>query len=240
MYYCKQNLLSKRVAIFCLYQTNSEDNLFLSLFHISLFRLKYGAKIIVNVNFTSLVYFKPLHLHICRNPYDRLLSAYKDKVIANNGSQIRASKNFCSIGFNKVPEPALTFAQFTHCIIEQTNRTFSNSKRPKNQGYGGGLDFHWRPQTLLCNFCESDYNIIGHIEHMDEDLVEALKRLNMTKSPVRENASGNSSINKLSLSHWYKQLSTELLRNIHLLYSHDFELLGFSTNFSKTDNTHNM
>ena len=96
-------------------------------------------------------------------------------------------------------------------------------------GYGGRLSYHWRPQTLLCNFCDTDYNIIGHLEHMDEDIIESLKVLRMTETPVRENSSGNNITNKLPLKYWYNQLSPQLLADVQKLYFYDFKLLGYST-----------
>lgn len=122
----------------------------------------------------------------------------------------------CKGHIKKKTKQKLTFGEFVRCVIDNANRTTGH--------YGNALDVHWRPQTLLCNFCKSDYNIIGQMEHMNEDVIEALIKLNMTnKAPVQENVSKYNG----SVADWYKQISPELTKDIQLLYKNDFELLGY-------------
>ncbi|XP_067937074.1 carbohydrate sulfotransferase 12-like [Watersipora subatra] len=157
-----------------------------------------------------------------RNPYDRLVSAYSFKIIQ------LSSRGPCKP--TEVKPGLITFPQFVQCVIARADE--GHQTNPKG-GYGGQLDYHYRPQTLLCDFCSTDYNIIGHTEHMDEDIIESLKVLNMTYiTSLRENASPR---NNNTLSYWYSQMSGELLEAVQGLYSKDFELLGYSKDtFTRT------
>ena len=124
--------------------------------------------------------------------------------------------------YNHPPAPLLTFPQFVSCVINQAS---SEVKNLTQFGAGENLDSHWKPQTLLCNFCVTDFNIIGHLEHMDDDVSCAVRQLGM-KSAATPHV--NMSPSNHSISHWYNQLNSTLRLRLSQLYSHDFRLLQYS------------
>lgn len=166
-----------------------------------------------------------------RNPYTRLLSAYKLIALQDEGYLAKRHKDPCKT-FNKPPLPALTFTQFIQCIMD---RAKDGKRIAPRLGFGGTLNFLWRPQTLLCNFCAIDYNIVGHQEHMNEDIIEALHRTDIREGGtiVRENESDRTGVGQLPLSYWYSRLSSQLIHDIQTLYARDFELLGYSNKVPK-------
>ncbi|KAF6019561.1 CHST14 [Bugula neritina] len=180
---------------------------------------KIGFKVIRNGHNSHFIH----RLIFVRDPYDRLVSAYKDKVLRDAGRYVRQFKQPCK-SKNRPPAPALTFSQFIQCIIDEA---YTYSDNISTFGTGGKMDIHWRPQTLLCNFCESNFNIIGHLEHMNEDLTEALKVLHMNTTLAKKNASSTNKTKDLPLSYWYNQLDQRLRSDLAMLYSHDFRLLGY-------------
>lgn len=176
----------------------------------------YGSYMYIGTNILRLLF---------RNPYNRLVSAYNDHTTRVDTHPIAGHRDPCRKR-GKPSQPPSSFSEFVKCIIDTAH---DGQKRAPSLGFGGTLEHYWRPQTLLCNFCASDYNIIGHVEHMDADITEALIKLKaMNKTPVKENSSDNNITIYLPLSYWYSQLDSALLADIQLLYAHDFELLGFS------------
>ena len=143
-------------------------------------------------------------------------------MLRENGAYIRGH-NVCPASMlNHPPAPALTFTQFVSCLINQASSKVTSLTQ---FGAGENLDIHWRPQTLLCNFCMADFNIIGHLEHMDEDVSCAVKQLKLKNvTSVHDNVSQNNH----SISHWYNQLNSTLRLRLSELYSHDFRLLQYS------------
>ena len=97
---------------------------------------------------------------------------------------------------------------------------------------GGWSDMHWKPQTMVCNFCTTDFNIIGHAEYMVEDAEMALRQLGMKNMSVTQcNKSSAKKVNYSSVEEWYKTLGDNLLKEFQELYYHDFVLLGYSMAF---------
>ena len=164
--------------------------------------------------------------HFSRNPYERLVSAYKDKVLGEGGRYIERGNPCPRQMLNMPPAPALTFKQFVTCIIRRSKKTTANLSHFES---GSNLDMHWKPQTLLCSFCATDFNIIGHAEHMTQDTYMALQLLamkNMTLLQCNKSTAGR--LNYTSTEDWYRTLGRELLKEFHQLYYHDFTLLGYN------------
>eukprot|EP00934_Nitzschia_sp_Nitz4_P009004 Nitzschia sp. Nitz4//scaffold5_size260463//244157//245893//NITZ4_001032-RA/size260463-processed-gene-0.152-mRNA-1//-1//CDS//3329555490//8994//frame0 len=98
-----------------------------------------------------------------RNPLDRLLSAYFDKIVGQGYTQ-KAFK----IGRleDKSNRPTLTFQEFVDRV---TNTTIPVDCSDPN-GLKGCTDPHWRPQTMMCGL---DYmlpwiDFIGNFDHIAE------------------------------------------------------------------------
>lgn len=123
-----------------------------------------------------------------------------------------------------VAAPTLTFGQFVDCIV---SRVEGEHRQLEDFQAGTTLDIHWRPQTLLCHFCQVDYTIIGKMETMSEDLLLASSAIGMKNaSVVHDNKSDRSSLES-STQHWLNQLTGKQLRSIQQLYNYDFNILGY-------------
>ena len=138
-----------------------------------------------------------------RNPYDRLISAYKSKIAPgtkeNNFQKFKMRINKmrgCGID-------GITFRDFVLWVQAETNR-----------------DSHWEIQTKLLKTDLIDYQFIGKVERLDKDAntlysilkvpVIPLQRLNVT-SPV-------------SLPKVYIQ---ELADIVYEIYQSDFKQFGY-------------
>lgn len=151
---------------------------------------------------TILSYFK-----FCRNPWDRLVSAYINKAVEYNYSRILHSP--CRWESMKPYKEDLTFQQFLECIAT-----------------GRSNDVHWRPQWKLCNFCDLTYDFIGHLETVHEDAQAVIDRIGLN---VQYPHSFASKLHKKK-EEWYANLPMELLIRLKDMYRFDFELHGFDKN----------
>ena len=145
-----------------------------------------------------------------------MVSAYKDKVLRRDGAYIRQEQVCPASMYNHPPAPLLTFPQFVSCVINQAS---SEVKNLTQFGAGENLDSHWKPQTLLCNFCVTDFNIIGHLEHMDDDVSCAVRQLGM-KSRSEEHTSELQSRETISYAVFClkKKKNKQIMRYLHYQY----------------------
>jgi len=91
-----------------------------------------------------------------REPLERLVSAYRDKVVEQNAATDR--KIFRRYGHH------VTFAQFVRYVLDEHSS-------------GRVLDRHWIPQSQLCRVCEYRWHFIGHYETMHRDVNYVVSKL---------------------------------------------------------------
>ena len=119
----------------------------------------------------------------------------------------------------------MTFEQFISCIVASAKR---EGKQLSDFGSGGSHNVHWRPQTLVCDFCGTDFNLIGHAEHMNEDIDITLQQLGMKNMTIKQcNKSSTGKEKHTTMAEWYRPLGDKLLKEVQQLYYNDFEMLGY-------------
>ncbi|PWE32218.1 hypothetical protein DDZ14_10805 [Maritimibacter sp. 55A14] len=142
-----------------------------------------------------------LKFSFVRDPYSRLLSCYKDKIVqAQNAERFRRA-----LGLPETGEVA--FSAFLKAIARQ---------RP------GAMNRHWRPQArLLPPSLPMDF--IGKFEHFDGDFGKVLDRLNLPASNLtvlRGHATGTGAGGAVSLT-------SEEISLINRIYREDFLRFGY-------------
>ncbi len=140
-----------------------------------------------------------------RCPYDRVLSAYLHKI----GSDERKRKSY----MKKAPElfrkygPQPSFREF--CLYLESGGLYDNK--------------HWIPQRSLMAIPPSEYDFIGKIENMDEDLktvsqnISSLEGRRISRSGPYTGASGK-------LARYYDKETAAVIRRV---YREDFESFGY-------------
>lgn len=166
-----------------------------------------------------------------RNPYKRLVSAYKDKAINNNGEYCKQFHNPCS-WYTPESKSILTFSEFVNCII--TKATNSNTTL-SSRAAGISLDHHWAPQALLSLPCSTNYTMIGRHENFNDDVRAAKNILHLNGTVTHENETPKSQ--SQTLDYWYKQLDTNTIDKLVELYSLDFSLFGYDKTLPTTRNS---
>ena len=113
-----------------------------------------------------------------RHPFDRLVSAYLDKVegrgpMGEFGYQKLRSKLKDKYG-------SINFESFLQYVRASLRYHEINEKYP--------IDAHWRPYYLRCAYCDVTYNFIGRMENFGADVLEVVKRANLTSDISTEEA----------------------------------------------------
>ena len=160
-----------------------------------------------------------------RHPFERLVSAYRDKFeLAPKFAYI--FNHFAAKILNMtIPAPIKTGG---HRVIRRP--TFSEFvdyllRTPVDQ-----FNDHWVPYYLHCHLCEIEYDVIGKMETFkdDSDFIteeSGLASYNITLPWANKKSSIKSKEN--SSLDYFKQLSKSQIEGLHQLYLPDFEMFDY-------------
>ncbi|XP_052265520.1 carbohydrate sulfotransferase 13-like isoform X2 [Dreissena polymorpha] len=119
-----------------------------------------------------------------RDPYQRLLSTYIDKIHAPNSiywkrigipaiKKVRSNASIHSLNCGH----DLTFEEF----IKYVAKVMPRYERAPSRQKLGVKDYHFEKYTILCKPCKIEYDFVGKMESFAEDSLELVKQLNMPK-----------------------------------------------------------
>uniref|UniRef100_A0A182QLH1 Carbohydrate sulfotransferase n=1 Tax=Anopheles farauti TaxID=69004 RepID=A0A182QLH1_9DIPT len=162
---------------------------------------------------------------IVRHPFERLVSAYKDKIqyaLPNShhhklGNRIiqkyRKTVNGKPTTLLKHP----TFSEFVNYLLDEI-------KHPHYE-----IDMHWVPVTHFCTPCFFHYDVIAKFETLEEDqnYLIAIGRLDSVIKPQWKNAGKGAHTNDVLLK-FFAELDATQIRGLYDYYRFDFELFGYS------------
>ena len=158
------------------------------------------------------------------NRYFRLVSAYEDKVLG-----LSEFGEIFEIVRNK------TFPEFVDFVLDECT----------SNRYNG----HWEPQHVHCEYCDIKYDMIGRVEHLENDLKYIAFRNNFTSalnsmsSKLHIHSSGGKrfekprkNISKLKnakqkmekTKRYFKMLNASQLIKLYQMYEVDFEMFDYS------------
>lgn len=172
---------------------------------------------------------------IVRHPFERILSAYRDKLEHRKGREyyyrrygrhIVRSQRKGNDTFVDRAEP--TFVEFLQYLVK--TKTF---------------DEHWRPFTAECAPCELNYQIILKMETLQKEqlflatkfyLLDAFLTVNTT-GLLWHNINPNGRTERNCVKQYYRDVPNQLLQDVYTLYEKDFKLFDYSPeeyfNFTK-------
>jgi hypothetical protein len=175
---------------------------------------------------------------IVRHPFERILSAYRDKLehrkdrefyYIRYGKEIVKSQRENNSTLANRPEP--TFVEFLKYLV-------------KSNIY----DEHWRPFTAECVPCDMNYQIILKMESLEEERLFLATKLNLLDYLLDLKATGlflqninpNGRTEHNYAKQYYREVPKQLLEQVYKLYEKDFKFFDYSPkmyfNFT-TDNT---
>ncbi|WP_455217348.1 sulfotransferase family protein [Kaarinaea lacus] len=143
-----------------------------------------------------------------RNPYTRLLSAYKDKILGL-GNTRKHNSFLKKIQWHSSQPP--TFEQFITAITNQSD---------------DAMDWHWMPQSRLIMADIIEYDFIGKLESYNEDMRTVLTRLNTSPDIIDEtlSVSLNKTRSKDDIESPISQATAELIQH---RFPDDFKNFGY-------------
>ncbi|CAH1644222.1 unnamed protein product [Spodoptera littoralis] len=177
-------------------------------------------------------------LLIVREPFVRLLSAYRDKLEINQQGKIKPyyrklartiitkyrKKEALDKAKNKVVGP--TFREFVQYLIDEYHPGYT-------------FDEHWAPYYTFCTPCAVNFTVIAKVETLTKDSMYVIQKLNLgpvlnIKAGERKrkhrglmNTSRDGKNTTSLLMHYYGQLDEKMLDNLLKIYGIDFEMFGY-------------
>lgn len=147
---------------------------------------------------------------IVRNPYTRLLSCYRDKIIKGEHQK---AKILCLLGYDQrdLHHP-ISFDEFAQVVVGQSNYE---------------MDPHWRVQKTQILYSLLPYSLIGRFESYQSDFEKIFQELgvNKTDTPKLRHLHSTKSDRRERCKDFYTPALQELVYN---RYRQDFEQFGYS------------
>ncbi len=153
-----------------------------------------------------------------REPFHRLLSAYKDKFFGKN----RVYTNRFRQTIIKAYRPQdvetvgtktnnVTFTEFLKYIVTSSNHFARNP--------------HWRKYQHLCFPCTFKFDFIGHFETLADDAAYMLKKAGIDDRvafpPVRSSSAASDFMT------YYSQVPRDIIFKLREVFKSDFEMFGY-------------
>ncbi|XP_021917869.1 carbohydrate sulfotransferase 11-like isoform X2 [Zootermopsis nevadensis] len=179
---------------------------------------------------------KSLSFLIVREPFERLLSAYRNKIeglphrfYRKMGREIVAKYRKSNSPPNVInPTPTgPTFSEFVNYITD----TAGSYKVTK-------FDEHWAPYYSFCTPCQVNFTVIAKLETLTRDQEYIIRRAGLENilklsrhkdrpKMILNKARDGKNTNDLT-RRYYGQLSKKQLKKLHYIYGLDFEMFGYN------------
>ena len=171
-----------------------------------------------------------LSFSFVRHPFERLVSAYKNKVLSKHCCNENLHKIDCCKGYYmkliKMRSPTIqawykkndrTFPTFVDLVLTQYKKKDINP--------------HWKPFYLRCFYCSFSYNLIGRMETFQDDfkyvvLKQKLEGI-LDLNPLRKNAADSNFERKAESLNYFSQLSRKQIVQLYEMYQPDFDLFDY-------------
>lgn len=163
---------------------------------------------------------------IARHPFQRILSAFRDKFELTDeftGNYSKGLKSKIIRKYRKNPTEVevqsgynVQFREFVRYLTDSRNDARN-------------FDRHWRPQFMVCDVCRYKYNVIAKMETIHEDSQHILERAQVAKNisfPKNSLFKTNSSHDDVYVR-YFRQLGPFLTKKLYLRYNLDFKLFGY-------------
>ncbi|QDL94412.1 sulfotransferase family protein (plasmid) [Paroceanicella profunda] len=140
-----------------------------------------------------------------RNPYDRLLSAWLDKIV---GDRPQALQVKAVLGLSANATREISFAEFVE-VVAATPAAL--------------MDPHWRPQHLHNCVDVMDYHFIGRMERLEEGMAHVCRETGLDPAHLaRFSPHRNDAGDKLA-AHY----TPALRKRVYKVFEQDFEAFGY-------------
>ncbi|XP_011565274.3 carbohydrate sulfotransferase 11 [Plutella xylostella] len=175
-------------------------------------------------------------LIVVRDPFVRLLSAYRDKFERRNQYYLKIAKPIVAKYrkrtiklFGNVTSPRPTFYEFVAYLID----TYKESKLSE-------FNEHWAPYYQFCSPCAVNFSVIAKTETLDRDSSYVISELGLnsllsgprskrTKLRTVMNKARDGKQTQQLVRRYYSQLDRSMMRGLLEIYGTDFEMFGYDS-----------
>ncbi|XP_075992675.1 carbohydrate sulfotransferase 11 [Anticarsia gemmatalis] len=161
---------------------------------------------------------------IVRNPFERLLSAYRNKLEGETPSakyfQDRVGRRIIKVYRENPSNESLEYGNdvtFKEFALFLTNKSEELADVVNNE--------HWAPITNLCHPCLIKYTLVGKYETLLDDSLLALNTINAHNVEFPRLAHTGGTAEKLHT--YFSQLDLPLIRRLYKLYKHDYRIFNY-------------
>ena len=160
---------------------------------------------------------------IVRHPFDRLLSAYKNKFIDEIYSPPLYKEIISKLQHRKMAnissEERPTWEEFVSYLPENKSKDNSHSN-----------NIHWRRQVDLCYPCQVKYDLVMKLETIDVDSEPVIDRLAGDIAKFKRQGLGRRQTSNASVktNTEFSKLTDGLVDKLKRRYEEDFRLFGYS------------
>ncbi|XP_033113862.1 carbohydrate sulfotransferase 11-like [Anneissia japonica] len=162
-------------------------------------------------------------LFFLREPFGRIVSAYRNKFEDNSHNAMAFRKPFVSSIMKMYRENNTVDETLMKGNLSVTFQEFVQYLGDNRNSLSGLPEEHWRETYRLCSPCEIDYDYIGHFDTLFEDSKFILKALNIAIDfPVSTNPTNSS--HEYILQEYYKQINLTEIERIKRRYRVDLLL----------------
>ncbi|XP_037525230.1 carbohydrate sulfotransferase 14 [Rhipicephalus sanguineus] len=151
---------------------------------------------------------------IVRHPFERLVSAYVNKIRTSRPTLAAAKKLYKDGYRGSGPNGTYTFAEFVKIILNMSVDSW---------------DSHWAPYTARCRPCIMRYDLIVKVETLHRDLDFLLPRIGLAGwSFPKKNAKTAANVTDGGSKHYFAELTRQQVLQLHAIYMYDFEFFGYT------------
>ncbi|XP_063314329.1 carbohydrate sulfotransferase 10 [Pelobates fuscus] len=168
-------------------------------------------------------YFKFL---IVRDPFERLISAFKDKFVHNPRFEPWYKHDIAPIIIRKYRKNrkesrgGLQFEDFIRYLGDPNHRFLDLQ-------FGDHI-IHWVTYVELCAPCEINFNVIGHHETLEEDAPYILREAGIDRLVSYPTIPpGITSYNKSKVEYYFSRVTKRDIKRLYERFKVDFKLFGY-------------
>lgn len=176
-------------------------------------------------------------LLVVREPFVRLLSAYRDKLEKITPPYYRKlaraiiaeNREKSTKIFGTVKSFGPTFYEFVSYLIDNRYKSFS-------------FDEHWAPYYQFCSPCAVNFSVVAKVETLSRDSAYVIHQLGLghvlgrtvgdrrTRLRTVMNKSKDGRNTTALLKYYFSQLDEPMLDSLLEIYGVDFEMFGYDAN----------
>jgi len=172
----------------------------------------------------SVLFQKSLTFTFVRHPFERIVSAFRDKFESGNKGNYMYVTYAADILGISVPK-----SQLRHTLNQKDRPTFTQFVdyllRTEIKDYND----HWYPFWLQCHLCDQSFDVLGKFESIQED-TELIQQISGLKEKNISFPWANKKDTKSEVGlKYFKQLDLERTKQLYKIYKVDFEMFQYDT-----------